>query len=284
MSSLTRIKLQQLRDKCKELKIKDYGTKVLIVKRIEQHYLAKNLGVFILEEYVKELEESVENNRRFVGSESNESLVESVETDLSSQTSKSSNVQRMSVDDIIINEEEIDEDEDAQATSTAKKRKVTVKPIYIVYESFANYIKAIEFIQSEGIWNNYCISNKTKDGTKSYYGCKNKGCAKKIGLWYDTVNETTRIAKSANIEHDHTAAQSSLFGMDKTTKLAIEHVFLMGTKTAQSIKYALRDPLVLKKLPATIDTKLILDYDQKQIENFLYHTLKPKILNKSGKR
>ena len=57
MSSLTRIKLQQLRDKRKQLKIKDYGTKVLIVKRIESHYLAQNLGVFILEEYVKELEE-----------------------------------------------------------------------------------------------------------------------------------------------------------------------------------------------------------------------------------
>ena len=36
MSSLSRIKIQQLKDKCKELKIKDY--KVLIVKRIEQHY------------------------------------------------------------------------------------------------------------------------------------------------------------------------------------------------------------------------------------------------------
>ena len=53
MSSLTRIKLQQLRDKRKQLKIKDYGTKVLIVKRIESHYLAQNLGVFILESMLK---------------------------------------------------------------------------------------------------------------------------------------------------------------------------------------------------------------------------------------
>ena len=65
--------------------------------------------------------------------------------------------------------------------------------------------------------------------------------------------------------------------MNETKKLAIEHVFAMGTNTAQSIKYALRDHLVLGKLPATIDTKLILDYDLKQIENFLYHILKPKI-------
>ncbi len=214
MSSLARIKLQQLKDKCKELKIKDYGTKVLIVKRIEQHYLAQNLGLFILEEYVKELEESVENNESSVGNESDESS-DSVVTDLSSQISKSSNVQPVSVDDININEEEIDEDEDGQATTTAKKRKVTVKPIYICHETFPNSIKGIEFIQSEGIWNNYCISNKTKNGTKAYYGCKNKGCAKKIGLWYDTANETTRIAKSANIEHDHTVAQN-LFGMDET--------------------------------------------------------------------
>ena len=38
MSSLTRIKLQQLRDKFKQLK-----TNVLIAKRIEKHYLAQNL-------------------------------------------------------------------------------------------------------------------------------------------------------------------------------------------------------------------------------------------------
>ena len=190
MSFLKRIKLQQLKDKCKELKIKDYGSKILIVKRIEQHYIAQNLGVFILEDYVKELEESVENNESIVGSdeESDESLVESVETD-SSQASKSSNVQPMSVDDIIINEEH--EDEDGHMTSTSKKRKVTVKPIYIVHETIENAILAIEFIQNEGIWNNYCISNKTKDGTKSYYGCKNKGCVKKIGLWYDMDNLCT---------------------------------------------------------------------------------------------
>ena len=132
MSLLARIKLQQLKYKCKDLKIKDYGTKVLIIKRIEHYYLAQNLGVFILEDYVKELEESVENNESIVGSdeESDESLVESVETEaskVSSQASKSSNVQPMSVDDIIINEEH--EDEDGHMTSTSKKRKVTVKSI-----------------------------------------------------------------------------------------------------------------------------------------------------------
>ena len=43
--------------------------------------------------------------------ESDESLVDSVGTDLSSQAAKSSNVQPVSVDDININEEEIDEDD-----------------------------------------------------------------------------------------------------------------------------------------------------------------------------
>ena len=41
--SLTWIILQQLKDKCKELKIKDYGTKVLIVKRIEQ-FISSEFG------------------------------------------------------------------------------------------------------------------------------------------------------------------------------------------------------------------------------------------------
>ena len=68
--------------------------------------LAQNLGVFILEEYIKELEESVENSVSIVGSdeESDESFVESVETDFSSQATKRSNVQPMSADDIMINE------------------------------------------------------------------------------------------------------------------------------------------------------------------------------------
>ena len=78
------------------------------------------MGLFILEEYVKELEESVENNESSVGNESDESS-DSVVTDLSSQILKSSNVQPVSVDDININEEEIDEDEDGQATTTALK-------------------------------------------------------------------------------------------------------------------------------------------------------------------
>ena len=52
------------------------------------------------------------------------------------------------------------------------------------------------------------------------------------------IDETVRIAKSSNISHSHDEEETT-FGMDANTKKAIEHIFIMGTKTALSIKYAL---------------------------------------------
>jgi hypothetical protein len=79
-----------------------------------------------------------------------------------------------------------------------------------------------------------------------------------------------------------TSAEVNLFGMNHDTKMAIEHIFIMDTKTAQSIKYALRDTVVLDKLPSTIIKDNVIEYDQKQIENYIFQTLKPKILIKSS--
>ena len=65
------------------------------------------------------------------------------------------------------------------------------------------------------------------------------------------IDETVRIAKSSNISHAHDEEETT-FGMNANTKKAIEHIFIMGTKTALSIKYALKDPLVLSESPITI--------------------------------
>jgi hypothetical protein len=56
----------------------------------------------------------------------------------------------------------------------------------------------------------------------------------------------------------------------------------MGTKTAQGVKYALRDPLILDNLPTNINKEEISEFTQKQIENFIFQTLKPKFLIKSS--
>jgi hypothetical protein len=61
------------------------------------------------------------------------------------------------------------------------------------------------------------ISHSTKDGTKAYYGCKRKGCSKKIELWYETIDETVRTGKSSNIFHTHDEEKIT-FGMDANTK------------------------------------------------------------------
>ena len=45
-SLLNKITLKALKDKCKILKIKDYGTQKAIVTRIEQYNIANNLAIF----------------------------------------------------------------------------------------------------------------------------------------------------------------------------------------------------------------------------------------------
>ena len=174
-----------------------------------------------------------------------------------------------------------DESEEENEEAVSKKRKIMVHPIYIVHHVCKNRQEALECIKEEDQWNNYCMSHETKGGTKEYYGCKRKGCSKRIGLWYDNIDETVRIAIASNIFHLHDE-EEVVFGMDSNTKKAIDHVFIMGTKTALSIKYALRNPLVLSQLPVTIKKEVLIEYTQKQIENYLFQTLKPRLLLKSS--
>ena len=46
MSANKKIKLSLYREKCKSLKIKDYGTKNIIADRLKKYYIDNGLGIF----------------------------------------------------------------------------------------------------------------------------------------------------------------------------------------------------------------------------------------------
>jgi hypothetical protein len=137
MSLLSRISLKELANKCKELNIKVYGTKTVILARIEKHFVDAELGTFNLEEYIKELHPSPHSST------------------YSSPSVLSSYNQPASVDSVVINEEEIEESEDENDQAVQKKRKIMVHPIYVVHHVCKNKTEALEFIKQEDQWNSY---------------------------------------------------------------------------------------------------------------------------------
>ena len=265
--SLNKISSKDLKDKCKLLKLKDYGKKEDMIARIEKHYIDYGLGIFILEDFIDEI------NFAKLPSNSSPHSSPQLKSESSTSNTKSNTVSNV---EILVEEEEEEEEEEEQEEPRPKKRKVLVKPVYIVQQICENETQALRTIRDSGCWKSFCKTTQTKSGIRSYYACKYKSCSKKIGLWYDPTKETVRIVKSANIEHFDEEEEESHYGIDDNTKKAIEQIFLMGTKTAQGILYALRDSSILNSLPTTIDKEKIGEFTQKQIENYIFQTLKPK--------
>ena len=101
-------------------------------------------------------------------------IIKYVETTVETDSSHSSST----LNNVPIREEDEDEED---IEPQAKKRKVKVNVSYFVQRVCQNEDEALEIIRSEKIWANFCRSNETAEGTKSYYPCKNKGCPKKTG-------------------------------------------------------------------------------------------------------
>jgi len=74
-----------------------------------------------------------------------------------------------------------------------QQRKVAVKPVYIVQQICENETQAIAIIKEADCLKSYCCTTRTITGIRSYYACKYKSCSKKIGLWFDPVEERVSI-------------------------------------------------------------------------------------------
>ena len=59
MSASKKIKLSLYREKCKSLKIKDYGTKNIIADRLKKYYIDNRLGIFDPKSLVVDEEDAV---------------------------------------------------------------------------------------------------------------------------------------------------------------------------------------------------------------------------------
>ena len=104
---LKSIKLAQLKLKCRDLNLKEYGSKLLVFERIKKHYIDNSLGEFNLDELV-ELEQ-VEDNPVAITS--------SQEASTSSQVASSLN-------NVSIEEEEFEEESSSEPAH--KKRKLSL--------------------------------------------------------------------------------------------------------------------------------------------------------------
>ena len=74
----------------------------------------------------------------------------------------------------------------------------------------------------------------------------------------------------SSLDHEHAEVEEEVdWGLTGDTKLAVEHVYIMGTKTAQAIIYALRNREILERLPENIDRSKIKEPSLKQLENYI---------------
>jgi hypothetical protein len=129
MSLLSRISIKELVKKYKELKIKEYGSKQVILTRLEKRFFDNELGAFNLKEYIQELHPSnVHTTPHSSPTHSTQTSPHSSPTH-STQTSPhpspcSSNNQPESVGSVVINDEEEteeSEEENGEVCIGAKK-------------------------------------------------------------------------------------------------------------------------------------------------------------------
>ena len=70
----------------------------------------------------------------------------------------------------------------------------------------------------------------------------------KICLHYSDEGQSVLIKKSHNVEHKHDDGEHKARGINDDTRVAIKHLYAMGTRTAQLIIYSLRDKQILDEI------------------------------------
>ena len=175
MCELKDIKIVNLKKKCEALQIKTYGTKLVILDRIKKHYLQNGLGEFNLDQLADARDEEERLSSQPSSQPSSQTSGQAPSILANSQEGTNSTNTFSSVP---IQEEHVEVEDEGPPL---KKRKTTVSVSYFVSSVCDNEVEALNMIKSENIWANYCRSNDTAHGKKSYYPCKHKGCPKKIG-------------------------------------------------------------------------------------------------------
>jgi hypothetical protein len=129
--------------------------------------------------------------------------------------------------------------------------------------------------------------SNTKEGQKERFACKYSGCNKKCYILY-TLNNATLSLWFNDQEHNHDEAnikEKKEWGINLTTKEAIDKLFRAGTKSAGKILSVLR--IYQQEKIKDKDNKSVSNPDfisnivlptSRQITNYVNNTLKPKVV------
>jgi hypothetical protein len=147
----------------------------------------------------------------------------------------------------------ISDDESDETTSDIVIKKVKKRTYFFwtLMEVFENEDLAYEKFLDQNIWK-FKQNTQSNDGDKSFFKChENKQC--KAGLQFLYVNKNMTVSVfTNNIDHDHTWADETIWGISKKIKLVINDLYDSGVIKPQLIMYELRrravDEPTLKQL------------------------------------
>jgi hypothetical protein len=269
--NLENLKLKDLQEICKKYNLKTYGKKSDIVKRIRDHEIAQI-------EHIEVALTATDSNTN----ENDESKMDNLELD-----NVESSDEGELVDVLDYNQSHTKSDTSCETVyqkETNSNKRIAVKTFFHLTSEYEDRESALSVIQDE--YYRVRMSN-TKEGQKERFACKYSGCNKKCYILY-TLNNATLSLWFNDQEHNHDEAnikEKKEWGINLTTKEAIDKLFRAGTKSAGKILSVLR--IYQQETIKDKDNKSISNPDfisnivlptSRQITNYVNNTLKPKVV------
>jgi hypothetical protein len=275
--SLETLSLKQLQEKCKSLELKQYGSKATMIQRIKDH-----------ESKVKEVEidRAMELEAALTATATND---DSNLSNLQLENDEDSGEDEGELVDLLNeNSESPTKTNLSSETSYEKKdnsnKRRAVKTFYHFDSTYENRESALLKINEDFHRNRMY---ETKEGQKECFTCKYSCCNSKCYLLYTLDDESVSLWFNDQ-EHKHDDAnikEKIEWGINLSTKQAIDKLFRAGTKSAGKILSVLR--IYQQETIKDKENKSINNPDfvpgivlpsTRQIVNYVNNTLKPKVI------
>ena len=254
----TTMRLDYLQAQCRAKKLKTYGSKAILIKRLNDFNANSSNSNLNLQ--LEESSSNVVNNdnvapittvivesiddddeiKSLDGYENNVSSDDGSGTD-GSGTDGSSD-ERSSDDDNI--------NVDDASGSQRKKRKKRVLPVYLIEKEFENIHLARAFVKTIIHDGDQAFSDSYREratkgvGYKQFHNCRiDPSCCKKKVYILNHKNKESCSVWFSNVEHNHRETiieQKANWGLTKVTRNEIEKLYCGGIKTATQIIARLR--------------------------------------------
>ena len=223
MESLT---LKQLQEKCASLNLKQYGTKATMIKRINEH------------------EAKLREKEIDLASQLETALTNNDESNLDLQLEKEESEDEGELIDILKSNPESPDKLSTSCETTFEKeensnKRRVVKTFYHLESKHETSESALLVIQEDYYRNRF---SDTKEGQKERFVCKYPGCNSKCYILYTLDDESVSLWFNDQ-EHNHNdtnVKEKKEWGINYTTKQAIDKLFRSGTKSGGKILSVLR--------------------------------------------